>query len=136
MHWPGCACVRPQVWPCGRCVCTLRCMEVSVHRCVFIQPSLETDSEEDTAVHTHSLMHTRPQRPPLLSAQNTPLGAVNQCGVTTVPGVGWHQRPVFPLFWAPPVPSVKPNTPQWPTRTPDSLLGPTQGASHFLSGSW
>lgn len=52
-------------------VCTLRCMEVSVHRCVFIQPSLETDSEEDTAVHTHSLMHTRPQRPPLLSAQNT-----------------------------------------------------------------
>ena len=38
----------------------------------------------------------------LPSAQNTPLGAtVNWCGVTTVPGVGWHQRPVVPLLWAP-----------------------------------
>lgn len=36
----------------------------------------------------------------LPSAQNTPLGAVNWCGVTTVPRVGWHQRPVVPLLWA------------------------------------
>ena len=70
----GCACVKPQVWPCGWCVCTLRSMGVSVHRCVFIQPSLETDSEKDTAVHAHPLTHTHPQLPPLLSAQNTSAG--------------------------------------------------------------
>lgn len=55
-------------------VCVYRRVELSVHRCVFIQPGLETDSERDVAVHTHSLTHVHPQGPPLLSAQDTLVG--------------------------------------------------------------
>lgn len=52
-------------------------------------------------------------------------------------GKGWHQKGLWsPSSRGSQVLSETKYSPQSPTRTPDSLLGPTLGASRFLSGSW
>lgn len=45
------------VWPHG-CVCIPGWVKLSIHRYVFIQPSLETDSEKEIVLCTHTHMCT------------------------------------------------------------------------------